>query len=346
MKKKDENSQHKYILTYNELSDLCGIGIMTLDGFFEQEDCISIPGGKTGIPPYLVKMFLKENGVNYSCQVLSYINMRGGIGKTTATITTATRAKQYGFKTCIIDIDPQGSATLACNMVPEPDDPIFYDIWQKPEEMVMGTIKKIDEDLYILPSSLENGLLDSSLINPSAQKNAVKGVCDILKDNGFELIIIDNPPSLGTAVISSVCASNTIVVPMFSDVFSFRGLDITLSEIHSICDTFNMVKPNILALFSRYDGREKASEKALLKLKSQYPDHSIPFYIRTSTEFSKALERKETIFASFRKSNAKDDYDLYVRHILDIDKVFLRKEENIGQKKQNGQEDCNSKRKD
>ncbi len=62
MKKKDENSQHKYILTYNELSDLCGIGIMTLNSFFEQEDCVSIPGGKTGIPPYLVKIFLKENG--------------------------------------------------------------------------------------------------------------------------------------------------------------------------------------------------------------------------------------------------------------------------------------------
>ena len=318
----EQGFQHKYILTSEELADLCGTTENGIKENLNQSESLCIRGGKTGIYPSVVKKFLKKNGIDYSCQVLAIVNMRGGIGKTTASISTATRAKQYGFKTCIIDMDPQGSTTLAFDMTPEADEPIFYDIWQKPDEMVMGTIKKIDEDLYIIPSSLENGLLDASLINPSHQKNAVKNVCNVLNANGFEMIIIDNPPSLGTAVISSVCAADTIVVPMFSDAFSFRGLDITINEIHSICSTFNMDEPKVRILFSKYDRREKASETALLELKERYSKYFIPFLIRTSTEFSKALQKKETIFASRRKSTAKEDYDMYVKHILGLDKIY------------------------
>ena len=330
MNNTEQSLQYKYVLTCEELADLCGTTENKIKENFNQSEILSIRGGKTVIPPFAVKFFLKKKGFDYSCHVLAIINMRGGIGKTTTSINTATRAKQYGFKTCIIDMDPQGSTTLAFDKTPEADDPIFYDIWQKPDEMVMGTIKKIDEDLYIIPSSLENGLLDASLINPSHQKNAVKNVCNVLKANGFEMIIIDNPPSLGTAVISSVCAADTIVVPMFSDAFSFRGLDITINEIHSICSTFNMNEPKVRILFSKYDRREKASETALLELKDRYSKYFIPFPIRTSTEFSKALQRRETIFASHRKSSAKEDYDMYVKHILGLDKIYKQNGENCG----------------
>ncbi len=322
MNNRELNLQHKYVLTCEELADLCGTTENEIKENLNQNDCLLMRGGKTGIPPLVVKKYLMKNGIDYTCRVLAIINMRGGIGKTTASITTATRAKQYGFKTCIIDMDPQGSTTLAFDKTPESDEPIFYDIWQKPEDMVMGTIKKIDDDLYIIPSSLENGLLDASLINPSHLKNAVKGVCNVLKTNGFEMIIIDNPPSLGTAVISSVCAADTILVPMFSDAFSFKGLDITINEIHSICSTFNMEEPKVRILFSKYDRRERASETALLELKDRYSKYFIPFPIRTSTEFSKALERRETVFASHRKSTAKEDYDMYVKHILGLDKIY------------------------
>lgn len=202
--------------------------------------------------------------------------------------------------------------------MPEEDDPVFFDIWAKPEELVINALTYIDEDLYILPSSLENGLLDSSLVNPGSQKKAVKGVCDILKANGFEVIIIDNPPSLGAAVISSICASSIVVVPMGSDAFSFRGLEITLEEVDSICDVFNITPPGVKILFSKCDKRERASETAIERLKADYGEMFIPHVIRTSTEFSKVLERNETVFASARKSAAKDDYDMYARYILNL----------------------------
>tara|TARA_B100000959_G_C14984143_1_gene624828 strand:+ start:494 stop:1459 length:966 start_codon:yes stop_codon:yes gene_type:complete len=306
----------KYIITLEELAGIFCKNENNFSNNFNNKDILKLPGRKTGISPNSAREFLKNKGVNYSFKVIAHINLRGGIGKTTSAITGATRAAQYGFKTCILDLDMQGSASLAFNLTPSEEDPIFYDVWQNPSEMLMSSLKKIDKNVYILPSSLENGLLDASLANPACQKKAVHTVCEELKQNGFELVFVDCPPSLSAVVISAICASDIIVIPVGSDAYSFKGLELTLAEIRSISETFNVAKPEIKILLSRLDRREKLSVEALERLKANYQEYLIPAYIRTNTEFSKALERRETVFASTRKNYAKDDYDLYLRHIL------------------------------
>lgn len=311
-------SNNKYIVTTFELGNLVGQTEDKVAKAFKNEELISLSRKRIGVPAHLVKEYLMESGVDYSFKVIANINMRGGIGKTTTAITAATRATQYGFKTCILDLDPQASSSLAFDKIPADEDPIFYDIWKNPSDMLMASLRIIEDNLYILPSSLENGLLDSSLVNPASQKNAVHGVCEELKAEGFDLVMIDCPPSLGTAVISAVCAAEILVIPVCSDAFSIKGLELTLNEISSICETFNLERPTIRILYTKFDRRVKMSIDALDRLSSSYRDYLIPSVIRTSTEFSKALEKKETVFASTRKSAAKDDYDMCVRYLLGI----------------------------
>ncbi|MBI5814470.1 MAG: ParA family protein [Nitrospinae bacterium] len=274
---------------------------------------------------------LSNGGVDYSFRTIANLNLRGGIGKTTVSINTATRAAQYGFKTCLLDMDSQGSASLAFDAIPEPGDPIFYDVWQKPDETVMNSLCELDENLYLLPSSLENGLLDSALTNPASQKNAVRGVCEVLRANGFDLIVMDCPPSLGAAVISSICAADTVVIPVAPDPFSIRGLELTLGEIMSITETFGLAPPSITALFNRFDKREKMSFDALETLRRVFGDHLSPVVIRTSTDYAKALARRETIFAGFSKSQAKEDYDMFIKSLLRLDGFATRGDAGYGQ---------------
>jgi len=311
----------KYMLTIEELAGLVGKTSGDMFASLDQRALCGPGGNRKGVPPHVVREYLSGIGFGYTFKTVAHINLRGGIGKTTSTISAATRACQYGFKTCILDLDPQGSSSLAFDALPEPEAPIFYDVWQNPPEMVMGSLRKIGDYLHILPSSLENALLDSSLINPSSQKRAVRGVCDELKANGFDLVVIDCPPSLGIAVISTICAADTIVIPVSGDVFSFKGLDLTLEEVDSICEAFHLARPRIRVLFTKFDRRVKIFHDALDRLKSAYGDYFIPDVIRTSTEFSKALAMKRTVFASPNRSFAKEDYDRYVRSILGLDQI-------------------------
>ena len=273
------------------------------------------------VPPAVVREVFARRGVDYSFRVLASVNLRGGIGKTTAATTVASRAAQFGFRTCLLDLDAQASASVAFDRVPEEDEPIFYDVWQKPSTMVLPSLKKIDDFLHILPSALENGLLDVSLVNPAAQKNAVRGVCDELESRSFDLAVIDCPPSLGAAVISTICAAQILLIPLWSDTFSFKGLDLTLEEVDSICETFNREVPAIRLLYSRHDRREKLAAEALEKLRADYGENLLPTVIPTSTELGKALAKRETIFASRRWSPAKSAYDEVVRTLLGIDSL-------------------------
>ena len=303
-------SAPRYILTLGELESLIGKTRLA------KEVLTHLGGGRWGVPPEIVREQLLKKGYRYSPKVVVHVNLKGGIGKTTAAISAASRAAQYGHRTCILDMDPQGSATLAFEIVPAENDPIFYDIWQKPAIHAVAALKQIDPMLHLLPSTLENALLDFSLSNPRNQKTAVAGVCQTILESGFDLIFIDCPPSLGTAVISSICAADTVVIPIGSDPFSRKGLQLTLDEIAAICDTFQMELPRIHTLFSRYDRREKMAQTTLSQLAGLYKNYRMPVDIRVTTAFSKALARGETVFASHQKSTAREDYDAYIRHLL------------------------------
>ena len=313
---KQENP-HATPLTTRELSALTGVPIGTIELFLGPEGTIPLTSATVGATADGVRRFFKERGISYQPRIIAHITMRGGIGKTTATISAAVRAAQYGFKVCVLDLDPQGSSTLAFNAAPDEGDPIFYDVWQNPREFLPDALKPIRENLALLPSSLENALLDASLINPGSQKKAVKGVCEVLTACGYDTIIIDCPPSLGIAVISTICATDIAVIPVGGDAFSVRGLEITLKEIASIRDTFGLPMPEIRILFSRHDRREKVSRNMLDSLRCRYA-HLPLTVIGTSSEFSTALAAGKTVFSSFRKSQARNDYDRYVRDVLGI----------------------------
>jgi len=314
--------ESKYLLTVAELAELTGETETQILKAFENDRLLRLSRTRTAIPPPLVREYLRRKGFPGGFKVIAHINLRGGVGKTTTTVTAATRAAAYGFRTCILDLDPQGSSSLALDRVPEEEDPIFYDLWKAPHDMLMGSLKVVQENLLLLPSSLENGLLDSSLIHPGSQKKAVRETCEELRANEFELVFVDCPPSLGTAVISTICASDIIVIPVGSDAFSFKGLSLTLREIASVCDTFQQPLPDIKILYTRFDRRERMAIEGLDRLSSGYSGRFIPIVIRISTEFSKALEKRETVFASHKRSNARDDYDRYLRYLLELDKFF------------------------
>lgn len=308
-----------YIITAGELAGLTRKTVTTVLAelaALPQHTVYTLPNGKIAIPPGLVKVYLASQGVDYRFTVIAHINLKGGTGKTTTAITSATRAAQYGFNTCILDLDSQASASVAFDRAAVGDEAIFDDVWQRPAETVRAALKKIDAPLYLLPSSLDNSILDTNLNHPALQQRAVKGVCDELQRQGFNLVVIDCPPSLGAAVISTVCAANLVVIPVNDDIFSLRGLDAALQEIAAICRSFQIPTPDIKILYTKFDRRISSSVETFEELAAAYPEQLIPAPIRTSSHFTRALKYHATVFASSRHSPAKDDYDAYVRHVL------------------------------
>ena len=271
------------------------------------------------LSPPAVREFLSDAGFVPRFRCLSVMNLKGGVGKTTTAVTVAARAVQYGLRACVVDLDAQGSATLAMGVEVAEGDPIFRDVWPSPALSVPKALREVHDFLSVLPSSLENSLLDLDLAKPASQKHAMTGVCDVLRTLGFDLVVVDCPPSLGAGPISAACAADVIVVPAGNDAFSLRGIQLTMDEVAAIRQTFGLPAVQIRILSTMVDGRETLSARYVEALTRRYPDQVLPGFIRRSTEFSKALERRVTVFAVGARGSARDDYDRVTRALLGLD---------------------------
>lgn len=275
-------------------------------------------GGAASLGPAAVRAGLTALGHVYQPQTVAFINLKGGVGKTTASLALAVRAAQYGYRAALLDLDSQASATLALNVKAGDDTAIFLDVWQKPAELAPAALLPAAEQLHLLPSALENGLLESSLANPADQKNAVSQVARALLDQGFDLLVLDCPPSLGTAVISAICAADVIIIPLSCDDFSYRGMELTLGEVRSIRSTFGLPTPGLAVLPTGVDRRVKLWDAIRDRLESEHPGLALPLYIRTSSEFSRALAERRGIFDNPPASPARQDYDAFARLMLGL----------------------------
>jgi chromosome partitioning protein len=314
-----ESEPGRYWMPINDIKRLCGLNVAELRAHLDSTCGLALGSQVSSVAPATVRTLLTSLGADYGRQVIAFTNLKGGVGKTVSATTIATRAAQYGFRVVLLDLDPQGSATLAFDAEPNDQDPIFIDIWSRAEELLVPSLVQLQDNLYLLPSSLDNGLLDATLASPVAQKSAVRNACDVLFQEDFDLVVIDCPPSLGAAVISTVSAANTVVIPVTSDSYAIKGLRLSLSEIRAICDTFGLPQPVIRVLLTRFDRREKLAHQAYQHLQEQYSDLLLPWVIPTSTQFSRALEQRETIFAISGSSVAKQQYDQLTCSLLAIE---------------------------
>ena len=306
------------MLSYSELLHIEGVTPDVLAGVANVGTATEADLDQAEFNPLQVRSVLKANGVDFSPRVIAFASLKGGTGKTTSSVTTAVRAVDYGFRPCLLDLDSQGSASLALGVMPRDDDDVFVDVWQKPNESLPQALVEHPSGVSLLPSSLDNSLLDVQLVNPSAQKSAVREVCSTVTKEGYDLVVIDCPPSLGTAVISTICAADVIVIPTNSDKFSLKAVELTTQEINAICETFGLTPPSIKVLFTKFDKRLRLAHDTLEFLSTRYPEELISPSIRTSSEYAKQLEVQKTVFAGRKKSVAREDYDCLVRELLGV----------------------------
>lgn len=254
---------------------------------------------------------------------IAFINLKGGVGKTTLAVNLAARARQLGLRTCLIDLDPQASSTLALAGELADDTAVFIDVWQAPDQHLPQALHPVGPDLDLLPSSLDNTLLDGQLAHPAQQKKAVGSVCARLAALGYDLVLIDCPPALGTAVISTLCASRQLLIPVCADAFSLKGLRLTLEEMAAIGDTFAIPMPKARIVFNRHDRRERLHADTLHQLSERHGDALMQTSLRVSSHYARALAERRSVFDSPRSPVAAADVDGCLRELLGLEEEFV-----------------------
>lgn len=268
---------------------------------------------KSTVAPELVRAVLEKRKLKIPKQVISFQMLKGGVAKTTSALNFGWRAAQYGAKVLFIDLDQQANLTFALGVDAEAL-PVWVDVVEK-RKPIQEAIVEITPNLHLIPSSLNNSILDRVLYTTHRNlATAVKGpLKEILAD--YDLVIIDTAPSLSAINTAVTCASDLVVLPINPDKFSMIGVQKHLADLEDLKAEFELSLESKV-LFTRFDGRESGSQAFLQECLELFEDLLFKHYIRTSAEIKNSLTGPRTIFST--KNNAKVDYDGLTREILGL----------------------------
>jgi len=248
-------------------------------------------------------------------KVISISNQKGGVGKTTTVCSLAAGLKKKGFRVLMIDLDPQGNLGFSVGAETETCATI-YDVL-KGDVKTQFAIQKSDTADIIISSILLSGI-ELEFTNTGREyllKEALKPILGL-----YDYILLDTPPALGIITINAFTASDTIVVPMLSDIFSLQGiakLYETVERVKKYCNPSLTISGILL---TKFNPRTLLSREIRGTAELIAQDLNIPLfssYIRSSVVVSEAQSIQQNILDYSPKNNIAKDYLKFTDELLE-----------------------------
>ena len=256
-------------------------------------------------------------GIKFQPRTIAMQIVKGGTGKTSLTHAFALRANLYGAKVLCVDLDQQGNLSQAFNVHPK-ETPVMIDVLN--ENMpIEDSIVNISPGLDIIPSRIENAVLDNHLmLNKHPLDRVYAQPISKLHDK-YDLILIDCPPALGQSVAAATLASDTVIAPVTPEQFSLSGLRVSYEEIKSIGARFDKAI-SLKIVLNKFDTRTALSTEVLTTILNHevFKNLLCQTFIRSCQEFPNTIYSGSNIFTTLKNTSAKEDIDLFVREILNI----------------------------
>lgn len=256
--------------------------------------------------------------INFDKKIIAFHNLKGGVGKTELTHCCAVKASLYGARVLCIDLDMQGNLTEDCFRTNADEIPVMIDIL-KDNLPLNRAIIKIAPGLDLIGSRLENGVLDNYLqIERYPLDRVYRSIFEKLMEN-YDFCFIDLPPAFTPSTAAAVLGADEVVIPITPDRRSIRGLQLCHDEIMNLIEKY---KKNVSfkVVLNEYDIRNTLSNNALefLVKDEQFGQFRYKTHIRRSQDFPNAVGTGDSIFKTLRRTNAKEDIDLFTRELLNI----------------------------
>lgn len=237
-----------------------------------------------------------NNKSHNKTKVISIVNNKGGVAKTTSTINISSALAKLGKKVLMIDLDPQASLSVNFGLDPLEKNYNISTILTEGvnlEEVICPTYV---ENLDLIISNIELSKAEFLLISKIGRENLLKKKINEYVSkfpNTYDYIIIDNSPSLGILTINSLMASDFVIAPTDPTYFSLKGLEILTSTLDEIKE-WNENLQFLGVLVTMYDPRVKHHKDVFQALKLKY--EVFPSLIKRSIKFADSCLSMSSIF--------------------------------------------------
>jgi chromosome partitioning protein len=223
----------------------------------------------------------------HGTRVIAVANQKGGVGKTTTTINLAAYLALSGFRTLIIDLDPQGNATSGLGTDPNSLETCIYEVLMK-RAAINSIIRPTGiEHLYLAPASFRLVGAQVELVNMISRETRMREIVADLKGE-YSYVIIDCPPSLGLLTVNALTAAEELVIPVQCEYFALEGLTQLLASINEVKKYLNPDLKLAGLLMTMYDARTKIAQEVVEEVRTHFPGQVYTTIIPRSVRLSEA----------------------------------------------------------
>lgn len=243
-------------------------------------------------------------------RTIAIANHKGGVGKTTSVAAIGAALAATGYRTLIVDLDPQANLTESLIK----DGEVGRTIYQALKERKDLPVVFRGLCLSVTPSSLQLAGAEVELAGAQNKHTALKSLLSPVADQ-YDYILIDCPPSLALLTINAFVAADELYIPLTAEALPFKGL-MALEQIVGMVQ--QSLNPNLRLsgiFLTRWEGR-KLNKMVEATLRGRYGDRVFATKIRTNIPLAEAPLTKKDIYAYNPKSNGAADYKALTEEII------------------------------
>jgi chromosome partitioning protein len=248
--------------------------------------------------------------------VISIVNQKGGVGKTTTAVNLAAGLAEAGKFVLLVDLDPQGNATSGLGIRSE-------DVTEGLYQALSGTSRVHDvirntahTGLRVVPATPDLAGANVELVNVDGRERKLDDVLSEAK-HAYDYIIIDCPPSLGILTLNGLVAADHVLIPVQAEYYALEGLGQLLKTIDMVREN---IKPEISilgAVLTMYDSRNRLSEEILHELYRYFPNNIFRSVIPRTVRLAEAPSFGQSIFHYEPSGKGAKSYERLTREFLD-----------------------------
>ena len=262
-------------------------------------------------------------------KILSFVNQKGGVGKTTSAVNVGAGLALQGKKVLLVDLDAQENLSVSLGKYPTENDATIYEILRgtaKASDAIIPVLydsdnkyaKHIEARFDIIPADIRLAVAELDLNAVAGREMILKEALEEVKNN-YDYIIIDCSPSLGILTLNALTASNKVYIPVQPEYLSLNGVAQLQQTIDLVQKRLNQALEIGAVIITMYDGRKSLNNLVLENLQKYFGNKVLNTRIPNNVALAEAPSEGQDIFRYKPKSKGAAAYKELVKEIMKVE---------------------------